>query len=263
MLTITVLHYQNNELTDNCLWWIDRQTLPSNTRKLVIDNGSFIPYKQKYEDNWEVIRLPENRGNIGGQNACFEHSEDGWVLFVANDIRIKSDGAILSLYAKALRSAEYCGQIQPELVKPGLRITRNVGKILTSFQSYKDNSGLKIVWPGYGISYKGRYQLINAVTSSCYIMRKKVWADIGGFDEALPGAYEDVDMGIRLRKARYRIWHDPNNWVEHLGNATLKYSKEDRWRFHQARKMVIQKHYNGFDRWLRLKACDFIHAIQP
>jgi len=258
------LHYQSRELTDECLFWIDRQTLPfakGELRKVVIDNGS--PSHYSTERDWEIIRLEKNRGNIGGQNTCFQYSNDGWVLFVANDVNIRNDGSILSLYSKALRNAEYCGQVQPSLVKPGLSVPENVGRVIFKLNKYKDNSGLKIRWPGFGISYHGKMPFVDAVTSTCYIMRKKVWQEIGGFDESLPGAYEDVDMGIRLRKKGYRLYFDPNNWVDHLGNATLRYTKKDRWRFHEARKQVIRKHYRGFDQWLRLKACDLIHAIQP
>lgn len=266
MLTICVLHYQNNELTDDCLRCIECQEMPEQYRKLIINNGSTIPYKSPFL-NWETIYLPHNRGNIGGQNACFENSEEGWVLFVANDVRVRHQASILSLYAEAEYWGEYLGELQPVLMKPdyyrlGLLKPRHESRQFT--KRYIDNRGLKWTWPGYGISIKySDSPFVDAVTSSCYIMRKKVWREIGGFDESLSSSHEDIDMGIRLKKSGLSALCSYYVCVEHLGNQTLRYTIKDPKRtFYEARIKLIKKHYSGINRFLRLKTINLIRRTQ-
>jgi len=56
----------------------------------------------------------------------------------------------------------------------------------------------------------------------CIAFRKKVWRELGGFDEEFIPAYcEDSDFGLRLKKAGYRLIVVPGTCA-HVGSATFK-----------------------------------------
>ncbi|MBU2052557.1 glycosyltransferase [Patescibacteria group bacterium] len=204
--------------------------------RIVIDNGSTKPFPKL--KGWKVIRLPKNRGNIGGQNACFENASYDYVLFVSNDVVFLPDSiCYLEMYG-SLR------QVMPE-------IHNQDGSIQTQLLTWS--------WPGYGHSYEFGY----ICPSIVYLMPKKLWKLAGGFDESLSSSHEDIDMGIRLRKLGFK---EPflmeGAKVIHLGNATLSSTLSNHRKvFHEARLKVVNKHYKGLDRSLRVSAINLIDSI--
>jgi len=90
-----------------------------------------------------------------------------------------------------------------------------------------------------GKGYFGRASLIQsfcAVTAACLVVRKEVFQKVGGFNEALQVAFNDVDFCLRLREAGYRNIYTPYAELYHHESATrgdedtaekqLRFSKE-------------------------------------
>ncbi|MDC7787421.1 GT2 family glycosyltransferase [Rhodoplanes tepidamans] len=70
----------------------------------------------------------------------------------------------------------------------------------------------------------GRFALdqdVAAVTAACMAVRADVFRDVGGFDEALPLAYNDVDLCLRIRRAGWRILWTPAAALVHHESASL------------------------------------------
>lgn len=54
------------------------------------------------------------------------------------------------------------------------------------------------------------------------VFRKKIWRELGGMDELfLPFYFEDMDLGIRARKAGFQCFWEPKAIVEHQHEATI------------------------------------------
>jgi GT2 family glycosyltransferase len=59
--------------------------------------------------------------------------------------------------------------------------------------------------------------------AGCGGIRRKVFAQMGGFSESyLRPSIEDIELGVRLRQAAYRVWLCNDIQVTHLKNWTLK-----------------------------------------
>lgn len=58
-------------------------------------------------------------------------------------------------------------------------------------------------------------QELSAVTGACMLVRRSAFDAVGGFDEALPVAFNDVDFCIRLRLAGWRIVWTPDAELYH------------------------------------------------
>jgi GT2 family glycosyltransferase len=72
--------------------------------------------------------------------------------------------------------------------------------------------------------YFGRAYLerdVSGITAACMAIRADVFRMIGGFDEAMPLAYNDVDLCLRLRAAGWRIIWTPTAELMHHGSASL------------------------------------------
>ena len=50
---------------------------------------------------------------------------------------------------------------------------------------------------------------ISAVTAACMMVKTSVFKAVGGFDEELKVAFNDIDFCMKLRKAGYLIVYNP------------------------------------------------------
>ncbi len=58
---------------------------------------------------------------------------------------------------------------------------------------------------------------------ACFLIRRQVWELMGGFDEGFrPAYFEDVDLGMRLNLAGFRLVLDPRVKVSHLHSQTVE-----------------------------------------
>ena len=63
-------------------------------------------------------------------------------------------------------------------------------------------------------------QDMSAVTAACMMVKTEVFRKIGGFEEKLAVAFNDVDLCLRIRKAGYLIVYDPYVQICHLESRT-------------------------------------------
>jgi len=74
---------------------------------------------------------------------------------------------------------------------------------------------------------------VSAVTGACLAIRKQLFEQIDGFDEAFPVNYNDVDLCIRAGRAGYRVIYDAGVVLRHhecqtrRGGVTLQ--ERERW----------------------------------
>ncbi len=64
-------------------------------------------------------------------------------------------------------------------------------------------------------------QDVSCLTAACLMMRKDVFHNLGGFDEALPIAYNDVDLCLRVRRANWRLIWTPTVELYHRESASV------------------------------------------
>jgi O-antigen biosynthesis protein len=61
----------------------------------------------------------------------------------------------------------------------------------------------------------------SCVTAACLLVRRSVFEQVGGFDESLPVAFNDVDLCIRIRRVGARIVWTPSVEMYHHESLTL------------------------------------------
>jgi GT2 family glycosyltransferase len=80
-------------------------------------------------------------------------------------------------------------------------------------------------WPSGTSGYHGRAlvaQDVSAVTAACMLVKRAEFLAVGGFDEKLAVAYNDVDLCLRLRSAGRRIVWTPAALLRHKEGASLR-----------------------------------------
>ena len=58
------------------------------------------------------------------------------------------------------------------------------------------------------------------VCGAACLLRRELFADLGGYDESYFAFYEDVDLNVRARIAGWRFAYVPEAVVWHVGNAS-------------------------------------------
>lgn len=58
-------------------------------------------------------------------------------------------------------------------------------------------------------------QDVSAVTAACIMMRREVYAEVGGLDESFEVAFNDVDLCLKVRAAGYLIVYDAQSKLYH------------------------------------------------
>lgn len=67
--------------------------------------------------------------------------------------------------------------------------------------------------------------VFGACAGAC-LYRAKALAEVGGFDPAYFMYVEDTDLGLRLQRAGWRCWFEPDAIVHHEGSATTGYRSD-------------------------------------
>ncbi len=60
---------------------------------------------------------------------------------------------------------------------------------------------------------------VDWVAAACVAVDRTVFDSLGGFSERFFLYFEDVDLGVRVRRAGYRVRYDPTITVQHAHNA--------------------------------------------
>ncbi len=126
---------------------------------------------------------------------------------------------------------------------------------------------------GHG-GYVGRavlHQELSAVTGACLVVRRKAFDEVGGLEERLAVAFNDVDFCLRLRAAGYRnIWTPYAELVHHESvSRGADDSPEKLARFHGEVRFMHERwnhvldHDPYYSPHLSTRAADFTLGFTP
>ena len=190
---------------------------------VVVDNGSTEPDALALLERLEaasgttVLRRPGPFNFSALVNAGVEAAASPVVVLLNNDCEIAEGGAIGRLARLALRPG--IGAVGARLLYPDGTIQHaGVALGLGGEAGHRDR-GRPADHPGS----LGRLRVpheVSAVTAACLAVRRDLFEEIGGFDEALPVAFNDIDFCLRLAARGHRTVLDPGAVLIHAESQT-------------------------------------------
>lgn len=254
-VSIVILSKDNYDVLKMCITSLFDKTEYKNFEVIVVDNGSNEQNKAKIEAllkeyNCKYIYRPMTFNfsamcNIGAGEASGEY-----VIFMNDDIEV-TDGSWLEIMT-GQAMVPYTGAVGCKLYYPGTNRLQHAGVLNLP------------IGPGhclYGSEdhlnyYYGRNILdynFTAVTGACLMVSMKKFNEIGGFDEELPVAYNDVSLCFSLVEAGYyNVLRNDVSLVHHesisRGRDDALAEKEERRKREMAK--LYEKHpmfANGYD----------------
>ncbi|WP_108659886.1 glycosyltransferase family 2 protein [Acuticoccus kandeliae] len=187
-----------------------------------------------------VMRVDEPFNFSRLNNLAVAASEGDILLFVNNDIAKPQPGLLDEMVRQAMR---------PDVGAVGARLAYADGT------NQHCGVGLGIGGVGshllkghadLGRADHGRFrhvQTMSAVTAALLAMRRDVFETVGGFDEALAVAYNDVDLCLKVGAAGYRVLYTPHAAAYHLESQSrgLDKSAEKRARLDAEKAVMIAR----------------------
>lgn len=232
-----------------CLNSIVAKTTYSNYEIIVADNGStdermpklYQKFKEQLGERFvvEVIDIPFNYSRIN--NLAAQKAKGKYLLFLNNDTEVITEGWITKMVSFA--QFERIGVVGAKLYYPNQTI-QHAGVVvgLGGAAGHCHHT-----YPKGDFGYFGKLEInVNylAVTAACCMIRKADFDQLGGFEEELTVAFNDVDLCLR----EYDAGHD-NVWLHgvelyHYESQTRGYENtpEKKARFDQETKFME-------DRW--------------
>lgn len=190
-----------------CLKSIYEKTTYHNFEIIIANNNSieektlklFNLYKEEYK-NFRVIDINTEFNYSNINNTAIEHANGEYVMLLNNDTEVISPNWLTVMLGYAMQS--HIGAVGPKLYYPDGKI-QHAGVIL----------GLGGVashaYIGFSKNDNGAYGRLevpynySAVTAACLLISKKKFLEVGGLNEELKVAYNDVDLNIKLLDKGY------------------------------------------------------------
>jgi GT2 family glycosyltransferase/ubiquinone/menaquinone biosynthesis C-methylase UbiE len=202
------------DMLERCIDSIRERTTYRNHEIVVVDNDSAEPKTLEYLEAFDgvVIRQPGPFNFSRIINGALAQIDAEQLLLLNNDTEILTDDWIEAMLEHAQR---------PDVAAVGARLLFPDGR--------PQHEGV-LVGPGDGLAGNidtGRYLELgrtirdcSAVTAACMMTRGEVFRELGGFEEQLGVAYQDVDYCLRAREKGYLVVYTPLAEVAHLEGGT-------------------------------------------
>lgn len=214
------------QLLSRCLKKILKNTGYKNYEILIIDNASREKKTKKFlqklqEKNiFKVYDYPGEFNYAKINNNAGRKAQGDYLLFLNNDTEPISKEWLTALLEQAQRPE--VGAVGAKLLFPNRRL-QHAGIIL-GLGEVAGNAFRFL--PNKSIGYFYLPHLIrntSAVTGACLMIRKKTFQAIGGFDENLQVAFNDIDLCLKLRKQSYLIIYTPFAKLYHQESKSRGY----------------------------------------
>lgn len=215
-VSIVIVTWNGRPHLEACLGAVAAQA-GVNAETIVLDNGStdgtaeFVRARFPWA---RLVRLDENRGFAGGNNAGVREARGRCVALLNNDT-VADPGWLRALLRGVDEPAGYA------LVTSRIVYMHDPDVI--------DSAGDGALrWGGAFKRHHGAPASVAAVTEEVFgvcgaacLMPKAVFEELGGFDEDFFASHEDVDLSYRARLRGYRCRYVADAIVRHVGSATL------------------------------------------
>jgi GT2 family glycosyltransferase/SAM-dependent methyltransferase/glycosyltransferase involved in cell wall biosynthesis len=210
-VSVVILSYGQVDYTIKCLAAIAKHPPCCSIEVIVSDDCSGAADLDKIAGIVNVIlrQPPHNLGFLKHANDAVSHSTGRYVLLLNNDTEPQV-GAIDALFNLA-EATPGVGLVGSKLVYPDGRLQEAGGIVWDDAAAWNYGRLDNPEKPEFNYVRDADY-----ISGASILISRKVWDDLGGFDESYaPAYYEDTDLAFRLRVAGLRVLYQPASVVVH------------------------------------------------
>lgn len=226
MVSIIIPNKDAKEDLKLCVQSILEKTTYDNYEIVIVENNSvteeIFDYYKELEQN-EKVRVVywDKEFNYSAiNNFGVSHARGEYIMLLNNDTEVLVEDWLQLMVADLQR--EDVGCVGVKLFYPDMTI-QHCGVVI----GMGGVAGHVFArFPGDYMGGFGRAQLqqdVSIVTAACLMVPRKVFDEVGGLEEGLKVAFNDVDFCLKIRKAGYTIMYEPLVSLKHYESKTRGY----------------------------------------
>jgi len=213
---VIVVNWNGRRWLDGCFTALRQQERRADELVLV-DNGSSddsVEYVRRTFPEVHVAALDRNLGFAGGNNAGAANAHTEFLVFLNNDTRPQPGW--LAALLQAIEQDPSIGLVTSRLVYLG-----SPGVVDSAGDGYLRVGGAFKHGHGGPATDVAQSREVFGACGAAFVIRRSLFASLGGFDEDFFMVYEDVDLSYRARLLGWRVMYAHDAIVEHAGSASV------------------------------------------
>lgn len=222
LVSIVIPNKDNKECLEKCVHSIITKSTYKNFEVVIVENNSqtkeiFSYYKKIRSDRIRIVTWKGEFNYSAINNFGVSHCKGDYIVLLNNDTEVISEDWLEEMVGHCQR--QEVGIVGAKLYYPDNTV-QHAG-IIVGIGGVAGNVfvGLPRAYSGY--MHKASLQLdLSAVTAACLMVKKTVYDEVGGLEEKLKVAFNDVDFCLRVRKAGYLVVYDPYVEFYHYESKT-------------------------------------------
>lgn len=218
LVSILIPNKDQADTLRTCLESIKKKCMYPSYEILIIENNSteeatFSYYQELEAQGIRVLKYPKQGFNYSAiNNFGVKEAKGEYLLFLNNDMEIITPDFMEKMVSNLQRPQ--IGAVGAKLYYPDNTV-QHAG-IIIGIGGIAGHAFLGLARGRSGYLHKASLQMnVSAVTAACMMMKKEVFEEVGGFEEELSVAFNDVDLCLRIGKAGYKIVYNPHVELYH------------------------------------------------
>jgi len=215
LISVIVVNWNGKQFLGDCLDALVDQDFVE-FEVILVDNGSVDGsslFVQSNYPNVKLVQLLGNRGFTGGNLAGFEVAKGAFVALLNNDARPEKQW-LSELYA-GISSDAVIGICASRIVIEGTGRIDSIGDVFTTAFTGTKLGNLQ------NSEIFSSPRLTHGACAAAALYRRKMFDDIGFFDDDFYFNHEDTDLNLRAWLAGWKCLYQPNAIVHHKVSASI------------------------------------------
>lgn len=223
-LSIVIVNWNSKEFVRKCLLSLREHCSDLSPQIIVVDGGSFDGCDVMIEKEFPKVEFVQSENNIGfgrSNNLGVEKAKGEALLLLNPDTEVFK-GSIQALL-HSLHNLEKVGIVGAKQLNSdgSLQLTsifqlprpwRHAFTTARSHQRY---------WQSSGALNANIPIVVEAISGACMMMKRELFEKVGGFTPAFFMYAEDMDLCLKVTKAGYLCYHNPQAVItHHAGGST-------------------------------------------
>ena len=206
-VAVVILNLNGRPYLDVCLASLKQLTVPVDV--VVADNGSTdnsLAYLRAHYPAVQLIDLKKNWGFAEGYNRALAHISHPWVVLLNNDAALEPDWLerLLAVGQREPRAAILGGKLLFNRKDQIERVMQSAGARFTD-----SGAAFEIGWWQLDRGQYDQPAQVGSIPGAALLVKRQVFAALGGFDAAYFAYLEDVDLCWRAWLTGHAVHYAP------------------------------------------------------
>jgi len=255
-LSIVIVNWNVKPLLERCLESIFKNIREVDFETIIFDNGSTDgsrEFLEKFKGKDERLKIVLSEKNLGFATACnlaAKETKGEFILFLNPDTEILRDN--LKVLLREFKKNKDWGVIGGQVVGVDGKIQPSVRSFPTLFSQILILLKLHHFFPGlrplqryFCVDFDyAETKEVDQVMGACFLVRKKIFEKLHGFDEKFFLWFEEVDFCRRVKNNDFKVIYTPHFKILHYGAQSFSqlFSFQKQKIFNQSLIYYFKKH---------------------